>query len=488
MTVSTSTSRVAYAGDGATVSFSVPFLFLEDGHVVAIHRDSAGSETAWESGTHYTLSGAGNEAGGTLTVATSPIDHTPAVGQSLVIRRVVPETQGTDYPEGGEFPAKAHEQALDKLTMIAHQQGERLDRALQVPASDTAPSLELPIENDRAGRFLAFDGSGKPVAAAGTSADLTPVSAYINTLLDDGDAEAALATLQALRDVLTTRGDLAFEGASGPVRLPVGAAGYLLGSDGTEPLWQEAVCPDGWINGMILSKSADQKVDIGAGLACADDGMSGLRLAAALTKQIDAAWAAGDDAGGLDTGTVAMDSWYHVFAIGKTDGTVDALFSVSLASPTLPTGYTRKRRIGSVRTDGSAHIVEFAQVGDEFMWADPPADLDTSSLGTVSIDITLTVPSDLPVLAVFNASVQRIQANVLLRPKAQNDEAPGDDAAPFSSLRAFNSEPGSASARTAGQFRMMTDSSGRIAARSNAATTDLMIATTGWVDLRGRNA
>lgn len=250
MTVSTSTSRVAYAGDSATVSFAIPFVFLEDAHITALLRDSAGSETAWEAGTHYSLSGAGNEAGGTLTVLTTPTDFTPTVGETLVIRRVVEITQGTDYPEGGEFPAKAHEQALDKLTMIAHQHAERLDRSLQVPASDTATSLDLPNESTRAGKFLAFDGSGNPIVAAGTSADLTPVSAFMNTLLDDADAATARTTLQALTDVLTARGDIPVEGAGGPTRLAVGAADTWLKSDGTDPAWSALPKADETTEGM----------------------------------------------------------------------------------------------------------------------------------------------------------------------------------------------------------------------------------------------
>ncbi|MBT6116840.1 MAG: hypothetical protein HOH66_03130 [Rhodospirillaceae bacterium] len=477
---------MAYTGDGATISFSVPFLFLEDGHITIILRDSVGGETAWEAGTHYTLSGAGNEAGGTLTVVTSPTDHTPAVGQSLVIRRIVPETQGTDYPEGGEFPAKAHEQALDKLTMIAHQHAERLDRAIQVPASDTATTLDLPIESDRAGKFFAFDGGGNPVAAVGTSANLGPVSSFIDTLFNDADAATARATLGAEQDVFTMRGDMLIEGAVGPERLAKGGEGQILRQGADQAAWATPVALRGYIDGLILSKSAATTVGIAAGLGCADDGETGLTLSSAFTKTFSA-FTEGTGTGGLDTGSIANSTWYHVFVIGKTDGTRDVLFSTSLASPTMPSGYTLKRRIGSVLTDGTPNIVSFTQVGDEFMWADPPADLDTSSLGTTSLDITLTVPTGLPVLAVFNGSVQRIQANVVLRPKAQNDEAPDDNAAPFNNLRAINSEPGATSARDAGQFRMVTDTNGRIVARSDASTTDLMIATTGWVDPRGKN-
>lgn len=141
MTLSTTTNRVSYAGDGSTVSFSIPFLFLVNSHIEATLRSAAGVETTWTLGTQYSLTGEGLANGGTLTVDTSPTDYTPATGETLVIRRVVPETQETDYPEGGAFPASSHEQALDKLTMMVQQQTEGSGRAIKF--SLTSPDSDV---------------------------------------------------------------------------------------------------------------------------------------------------------------------------------------------------------------------------------------------------------------------------------------------------------------------------------------------------------
>lgn len=52
----------------------------------------------------------------------------------------------------------------------------------------------------------------------------------------------------------------------------------------------------------------------------------------------------------LDASTIAIDTWYAIWAIAKADGTTGTLASTSFTAPTLPTGYTYKARIGAVRT------------------------------------------------------------------------------------------------------------------------------------------
>jgi hypothetical protein len=164
MTLSSTTSKASYAGDGATASFAIPFMFLENGHVEAVLRDGGDAETTWTLNTEYALSGAGDPAGGTLTVSTDPTDFRPAAGETLVIRRVVPATQETDYPEGGAFPAAAHEQALDKLTMLVQQQAEEIARALRLPVSSQVADVRM--AEPGAGELLRWNGSGNALETA----------------------------------------------------------------------------------------------------------------------------------------------------------------------------------------------------------------------------------------------------------------------------------------------------------------------------------
>jgi hypothetical protein len=132
MTVSTSVYKAGpYAGSGTTGPFTVTFRFLANSHLRVIKTSTTGSETTLNLGVDYSVTGAGG-ASGTVTL-TSPL----LTGDKLTIVRNVPLTQDTDYVFDDSFPAESHEQALDKLTMIAQQLAEEVDRAVKVLPSST---------------------------------------------------------------------------------------------------------------------------------------------------------------------------------------------------------------------------------------------------------------------------------------------------------------------------------------------------------------
>lgn len=68
-------------------------------------------------------------------------------------------------------------------------------------------------------------------------------------------------------------------------------------------------------------------------------------------------------AGGLDTGAEAANTWYHVWAIAKSDGTQSILLSTSATAPTMPSGYTYKSYQGAVFNNGSSDFNPFKQRG-----------------------------------------------------------------------------------------------------------------------------
>lgn len=163
--------------------------------------------------------------------------------------------------------------------------------------------------------------------------------------------------------------------------------------------------PTNSIGGLITSNDVsdlDHDIAISPGVArgLADD--ANLRLASILTKQIDVAWAVGDDAGGIDTGSVAADTLYAIWLIKRSDtGVVDALFSLSFTAPTMPADYDKKRLIAAVVTDGSANIIAYIQSGDEFTLLSNVGVVTDSTL-TTGVFETATIPAPpLSMLKIF---------------------------------------------------------------------------------------
>jgi hypothetical protein len=147
MTLTATTNKVAYAGNGSTTSFAVTFIYWEDTTVkVILSNNTTGVETVWTDGTQYTLSG-GDGAVGTLTIDTSPTDYTPASGETLTIKSNHPDTQTSSLPLGGAFPSTTVEDRLDKNVRLAQQLQEELDRAVLFPESSTSTgkSIEDPV-------------------------------------------------------------------------------------------------------------------------------------------------------------------------------------------------------------------------------------------------------------------------------------------------------------------------------------------------------
>lgn len=67
-------------------------------------------------------------------------------------------------------------------------------------------------------------------------------------------------------------------------------------------------------------------------------------------------------ADGLDTGSEAADTWYHVYVIWNGTTTA-ALLSTSATAPTMPSGYTHKQRVGAVRNNATSNFLLFRQHG-----------------------------------------------------------------------------------------------------------------------------
>lgn len=240
--------------------------------------------------------------------------------------------------------------------------------------------------------------------------------------------------------------------------------------------------------GLTLSNSAGSPntvIDVAAG-SCADD-----TNALVVTLSSGSINCATTGANGLDAGSLANNTWYHAFAIFKTDRTAALLASTSISSPTFPTGYTLKRRIGSFRTNGSAQIIAFVQDGDLFQWVAPvELDINANNPGASAVTRTLRVPTGVNVMALFQGVTINTASGVSVRAYfsdlATNDVAPDTD---FLDLAQSANGIGFAE-RSGGRFAIRTNTSAQIRSRLSAsdANVALVINTLGWIDRRGRDA
>jgi hypothetical protein len=159
MTVSSTTVKNSYSGNGSTTEFAYTFKIFADTDLQVIIRSAAGTETIKTLTTHYTVAGAGDASGGSITFTSG---NTPASGETVVIIREVPQTQAIDYIANDPFPAESHEEGLDRATMTTQQVQEELDRSIKISRTNTMTSTEFTVgATDRANKILAFDSSGE---------------------------------------------------------------------------------------------------------------------------------------------------------------------------------------------------------------------------------------------------------------------------------------------------------------------------------------
>ena len=159
MTVSSTTVKNSYSGNGSTTQFAYGFKIFADSDLIVIIRSAAGTETVKTLTTHYTVAGAGDASGGSITFTTG---NTPASGETVVIIREVPQTQAIDYIANDPFPAESHEEGLDRATMTTQQVQEELDRSIKLSRTNTMTSTEFTVgATDRANKVLAFSSSGE---------------------------------------------------------------------------------------------------------------------------------------------------------------------------------------------------------------------------------------------------------------------------------------------------------------------------------------
>ena len=139
MTVATTTNKAIGTGNGLATTFPFTFGTLPTGDLVVTLISPDGIEEVQTEITDYTVLGEGSEDGGSVVFSVAPPDQ-----YTVLIQRIVPILQPTDYKNQGSFYPRTHERSFDRSAMIDQQLFERVEAAMTLPPQITGVSTTLP--------------------------------------------------------------------------------------------------------------------------------------------------------------------------------------------------------------------------------------------------------------------------------------------------------------------------------------------------------
>ncbi len=255
----------------------------------------------------------------------------------------------------------------------------------------------------------------------------------------------------------------------------VGASADTWGTKQNADLDNQDAMMAGLLYGLTLSAAGSTGT-----FGIATGAASGMALASAYTKTTGS-WAVGTGNGSLDTGSIATGTWYHVWLIQRIDtGVVDVLTSLSVSSPTMPTNYTRKRRIGSMLTDGSSHWVAFTQNGNRVTWKVPVASYNGSPTSGAAVLEAMTLPPGINAMAHLRFLWSDSSSNGSGFLVNSPSETSTTVSSPGGNVTGINP---TIAVAAAGEINTLTDTSAQIRIVTNTSTGTLILVTHGWDDL-----
>lgn len=208
MTVLSEINKITYIGSLAQTLYPIPFEYVNTDNIkVSVYTSNDEFVEDWTFSTQYVI-----EGGNVKVLPGYEIDDT----KKLLVLRSLDIVQDNKYREGGDFPAKSTELSFDKLTMIAQQLQETLDRCVKVEVLDNQTPEELLDEVysklDSATEIAdeAIKAAGEATAAADNATKavesaeqtLVEVTAYVDAAKVDinNTKEAAESSINATKN------------------------------------------------------------------------------------------------------------------------------------------------------------------------------------------------------------------------------------------------------------------------------------------------
>lgn len=198
--LTTTDSRITFVGDAVVSTFNTGFWVQNAADLVVYKRvDSTDVDTLQVLDTDYTVTDLDNFNGSNINMVDGGVADPVPSGTTLIIYRDPPETNSEDLSNTSSLFPVAITRALDYLTALVQGTRLRQARTIRLPSRHglTLNPIELTSDasSSLASKFLAFKADGvTPIPA--TTVTTPPVTAFMETLLDDSAALEARTTLK----------------------------------------------------------------------------------------------------------------------------------------------------------------------------------------------------------------------------------------------------------------------------------------------------
>jgi len=172
--------RVQFTGNTGTGPFAFTFNILADEDIVVYKNTTLLTLT-----TDYTVATNADGTGSvTLVAALVASDVLTIIGGRELERT-------TDFVTAGDLLAASLNEQLDSIVIMAQQLDEKMTRSFKVNPGDQFTDLEMPLLDDRKGKFLQFNsttGDPEPGPSNTAISNIADFTTEINTVGDDLNA------------------------------------------------------------------------------------------------------------------------------------------------------------------------------------------------------------------------------------------------------------------------------------------------------------
>ena len=204
----------SYTGNGVTTVYQYTFkLFVPSDLLVMVN-----SETV----TSYSITGIGEETGGSVTFP-SP----PQTGATVLLQRRIPYNRLTDYQPHGDLLADVLDNDFDRIVCQIQQLAEQANRAVKVPVTSTTDpdqliaQLTADASDARTAATTATTQAATAVTQAQAAAQSASAAAASAAVFNDGDrgdiTVSNNGTTWTIDDTAVTLNKLVRTGAAGQV-------------------------------------------------------------------------------------------------------------------------------------------------------------------------------------------------------------------------------------------------------------------------------